>query len=159
MGGSPLNQLTQVDPQIRGATFAINLIAHPPEPVRTVLSTIQDTLERRIPGNVLFRCPLHSLHLSVFQFVWARHGDARAEALWTTCCDRVLSHLARIANSTQAFPLRSPSIHAGQSAIIVKFSTSDALEALREQVLAVARETDLSWNRPVIQHVSIFRYT
>jgi hypothetical protein len=124
------------------------------------LTTIQDAIDRRIPGDALFRCPAASLHLSVFQLVWARSEEARGEGrAWAACCGQVLADLGAVAASAQEFLLRSPSIHIEKSAVIIKFARTHALERIRDQISAVARQAELSWNRPKIQHVSLFRYS
>lgn len=152
-------RLGQVDARIGACTFGINLIAVPPRTVCEPLITIQDAIESRIPEGVLFRSSSASLHLSIFQFVWARSGDTQADAsAWITCRERVVSELGNIAGSTLPFALASPSIQAKQAAIIVRFSPSQALEALRDRASVVADEVGLNWNRPTIQHLSLFRY-
>ena len=114
-----MGQLTQIDPDIGSPTFAINLIADPTEPIREIMTTIRDAISRRIPEDAFFRCPAASLHLSVFQLVWARSEDARAgDRAWAMCCDQVVTTLGALTASTQGFLLRSPSIHAEESAVI-----------------------------------------
>jgi len=151
--------MTRLDRDVGRPTFAINLIARPPASVRNQLSAIQDAISVAVSDGVLYRCPPASLHLSVFQFVWSRsNGGLAQEPIWNGCKDRIIEGLETVISSTDALILGRPSIEAGESAVILKFDPSPALEALRDGISSRAGLHHLSTNRPAIQHVSIFRY-
>ena len=52
-----------------------------------------------------------------------------------------------------------PSVCAGEKAVILNYASSVDLESYRDQVSRIALQTELDWNRPKIQHVTILRYT
>jgi CheY-like chemotaxis protein len=156
---SPSSQ-AHMDSQVGLPTFGINLIARPRPLVSEKFSAIQDALSLAIPKGVLYRCPLSSLHLSVFQFVWARRirESAADESVWSGYQNHIVERLNAVASSTDAFAVGRPRILAGESAVILRFDPSPVLEALRDDISSIAGLGGLSTNRPTIQHVSIFRY-
>jgi hypothetical protein len=151
---------THVDSQVGLPTFAINLIARPGPLVHEKFSAIQDALSLAVPKGVLYRCPPSSLHLSVFQFVWARRikESAADESVWSDHQNHIVERLNAVACLADAFVLDRPCILAGASAVILRFDPSPMLEALRDDISAITALSRLSINRPTIQHVSIFRY-
>lgn len=155
-----MNEFTQVDNMIGNCAFAINFIAYPSEQIRKTLCTIQDSISSCMPANCVYKCPAHSLHMSVFQFVHSRKFASSNQALiWKKHNHEIKLHLQSITTETGICVLESPSIHVSESAIIIKFSPSDFIESLRDSLELSVVEFELSWNRPTIQHVTIFRYT
>jgi hypothetical protein len=151
---------THMDSQVGLPTFGINLIARPRPLVSEKFSAIQDELSLAVPKGVLYRCPPSSLHLSVFQFVWARRikESAADESVWSDHQNHIVERLNALACLADAFVLDRPCILAGASAVILRFDPSPMLEALRDDISAITALSHLSSNRPTIQHVSIFRY-
>jgi hypothetical protein len=154
-----MHDKTLVDCDVGLPTFAINLIARPTSSVRNKFSAIQDAISVAVSKGVLYRCPPGSLHLSVFQFVWARRvGGPAAESVWNSYQNHIIEGLEAVISSTDGFIVGRPSIDARESAVILKFDPSPVLEALRDGISSIAGLYRLSTNRPTIQHVSIFRY-
>lgn len=156
---SSMDETTQIDGQIGLPTFGINLIARPPEAMRNRFSAIQDLVEASSPEDCLYRCPPATLHLSVFQFVWARRRNAAgARAEWLDCQTRMLESIAAVTSPMLPFILSQGRIQVGSSAIFLRFETSPALELLRDGLAGIATSALSCSNRPAIQHVSLFRY-
>ena len=154
-----MSELAKVDGMSGSAAFAINLLAIPPETTRAILSDIQALILRYLPQESLFRCPAFSLHMSIFQFVHSRKAKSNHDIqVWETLSKNLISDLESITDKTKVCSLNRPSIHVSESAIFLQFSESMEIEILRNRLTAIARNTELNWNRPDIQHVSIFRY-
>lgn len=154
-----MHEKTCVDCYVGMPTFAINLIAQPSSSVREAFLALQDAIWPAVSEGVLYRCPPDSLHLSVFQFVWARRvGGSADESVWRSYQNHIVERLMALISSTDAFAVGRPSIAAGESAVILKFDPSPVLEALRDGISSIAGLSRLSIHRPTIQHVSIFRY-
>ncbi|WP_460480983.1 hypothetical protein [Comamonas humi] len=151
--------VTLADSQVGCPTFAINVLAYPPGSVQRRLSDMQDAIESMAPTGSLYRCPATTLHLSVFQFVWARSPvGAMDRSAWLGRQGQTVKALTRIASSSSSFVLSQERIHAGESAVFLRFDPSPLLEQLRDGIAAFAADDFPACNRPGIQHITLFRY-
>ncbi|MGE8317937.1 MAG: hypothetical protein ACN6O3_04270 [Comamonas sp.] len=151
--------MTLADSQVGCSTFAINVLAYPSGTVQRRLSDMQDAIESAAPADSLYRCPATTLHLSVFQFVWARSPvGAMDRSAWLGRQGQAVEALARIASSSPSFVLSQERIHAGESAVFLRFDPSPLLEQLRDGIAAFAADDFPACNRPDIQHITLFRY-
>ena len=154
-----MTELAKVDGMIGSTVFAINLLAIPSEKTRAILSDIQELVLRYLPQGSLFRCPVISLHMSLFQFVHSRKAKSNHEKqVWDVLSKTLISDLDSVTDKTKAFSVNTPSIRVSESAIILQFSESREIEFLRNRLTSIVSATELNWNRPDIQHVSMFRY-
>ncbi len=149
---------TLVDAQVGAPVFAVNLISRPPRRVRERMSSLQDSLAPILSPEAAHRTPPEALHLSVFQFVWARETKDQRPA-WQTCQDDVLRQLGSAVSSTAPALLQLARLEVRRAAIIVAFSPSPELEALRQKISDMPAIASLAGRRPRLQHVSLFRYS
>ena len=97
--------------------------------------------------------------MSLFQFVHSRKAKSNHEKqVWDVLSKTLISDLDSVTDKTKAFSVNTPSIRVSESAIILQFSESREIEFLRNRLISIVSATVLNWNRPDIQHVSIFRY-
>jgi len=154
-----MSEFSTVDSRIGSSTFAINLVAHLPDEIQTIVSGIQEIIIGLVPPGTLFRCPVSTLHMSVFQFVHARKATPNCDSdEWKNISKEILLYLDSTKKITNVCTFKTPTIEVSESAIFLLFADSIEIDALRDRLECRARETRLSWNRPGIQHVSIFRY-
>ncbi|GEM_PF-6104589 len=164
MGGPTLiskkmSELATVDSRIGSSTFAINLVAHPPEEIVTIASEIQEIIIGLMPPDTLLRCPISTLHMSVFQFVHARKSSPTHDSdEWKSVSEEVLLQLDSATKFINTCTLKTPTIEVSESAIFFLFEALSGIDTLRDRLESIASETRLSWNKPGIQHMSIFRY-
>ena len=154
-----MSGLSKVDGMIGNPAFAINLVAQPPEETKALLSDVQERIAHSLPRNAMFECPVSSLHLSVFQFVHSRNAKLNNDTqVWECVSKSLLSHIDSAINEAMVCNLHGSSLHVSESAIFLRFSESREIESLRSRLAGIASQTELNWNRPGIQHVSMFRY-
>ena len=151
--------MAKVDDRIGSPAFAISLIASPTDQTRASLCAIQDLVADTLPDTV-YRCPGYSLHLSVFQFVYSRKSKPSHQMpIWNKLCENAGIQLQSITNESQACFLESLDMQVSDSAVIVQFAPSRDIELLRDRLEPIVRQSKLAWNRPAIQHVTLYRYT
>lgn len=149
----------KVDDQVGASVFGVNLISRPPSRVRESMSLLQDSIQAAVPDTVAWRTPAESLHLSIFQFVWARiAGDADKEAAWRVREDDILGDLESAASAAAQILLSKAKLEVRFAAIILAFPPSSELETLRHRIGAFPSVSGLCSRRPHLQHVSLFRY-
>jgi hypothetical protein len=149
---------TQVDKQVGAPVFAVNLIGRPPKRVREHMSILQDSLATAVSPEAVHRTPAESLHLSVFQFAWARQKEDQQSA-WAMCRNNVQRQLESAVSLIAPVFLNAARLEVRPAAIIVVFSPSPELEALRNRISAMPSIAGLASRRPHLQHVSLFRYS
>lgn len=124
------------------------------------MSLLQRAIEATVAPQVTHRTPIGSLHISIFQFAWAREtDDARKQSAWRTCQDDVIRELERAVSPTAPILLKAAKLEVRPAAIIVVFSPSPELEALRNRISGMPSISSLRSRRPGLQHVSLFRYS
>lgn len=154
-----MSGLAVTDDMIGDRAYAVNLIASPSAEVRKDIGAVQDLIVGCVPADSLYKCPAHSLHMSVFQFVHSRKGDSSYQiAIWDKYSKAIDMHLKALVSKSEACVLKSGTVYVIESAVIIQFATSHVIEALRDQLEAMVYNFELSWNRPTIQHATIYRY-
>lgn len=152
--------LTIVDENIGRSLFAVNLNAMPCSEFRKALRQIQTEILNAAAEPNLFACPVNTLHLSIFPIVWARgeQSVSQKKSVWNKYQSLVTAALLEVAKTTDKFCLEQPTVEFRDSAIILKFPPSPVLEEIRERTCKIVRDTELIWNRPDIQHITLCRY-
>lgn len=154
-----MSEETQVDHQIASSVFAINLVSWPPASVRDSMLKLQSAVEAVVPSGAVHRAPEDSLHMSIFQLVWARGNSSNSEAAWQVRQSEIVSELQAMASGPWNIVLAAPRLEVRTAAIILVFPPSSGIEALRHRLEAVPALAGLDSHRPSLQHVSLFRFT
>jgi len=155
-----MSELAVVDNMIGNHVFAINLIACPSQQTKSILCAMQDQIFHSMPADTVYKCPEHSLHMSVFQLVHPRKSDSPDQAsIWNGRFEKIDKHLRSTTNVSEPCILKSPWVHVSESAVIIQFTSSPGIELLRDQLEVNVQQSDLAWNRPSIQHITICRYS
>lgn len=149
---------TKKDQQIGAPVFAINLVSIPPRATSDRIAEVQDRIQSAVPEGTVFRSPADSLHLSVFQFVWARGSKSNQEAIWRQLQNDVVGSLDSAVSEIESISLISPILSVTPAAIILIFQSSPAVERLRESITGFAEISRLEYRQPQIQHVTLFRF-
>jgi hypothetical protein len=153
-----VSEKTHIDQQVGCSVFGVNLISRPPGHVRASILELQDAVEAALPGDIAYRTPAESLHMSIFQFVWVRDTNPKGSADWQVCQGKVISALDAIASNPWGISLTAPRLELRPAAIILIFPPSSGLEALRDRIER-SPLSGLNSRRPGLQHVSLFRYS
>ena len=152
-------ETTQVDHQVASSVFAINLVSRPPSGVRDSMLRLQDSVAAVLPTCAVFRAPEDSLHMSIFQLVWARGNGVNGDTAWWVQQSDVLSELETLASQPWDIVLTAPRLEVRSAAIILVFPPSSEIEALRHGLEDMPALAGLDSHRPRLQHVSLFRFT
>jgi len=153
-------QLAIVDENIGCKLFAVNLNIMPGGDFRKTLGQIQTQIHNAAAESHLFMCPAETLHLSIFQIVWARgeQSSLQKESVWNQYHSKITAGLSELAQTMDRFCLEAPVVEFRDSAIILNFPPSPVLEEIRQRTCKIVRDTELIWNCPDIQHITLFRY-
>lgn len=156
---SSMTRLTVPDHQIGNPTFAINIVVRPSPDVMQALVALQDRIEALAPAGAFLRVPAATLHLSIFQLVWARTQHvAIGPQEWLGLEAETFMALQALASRYEPFVLHQGQVLVGEKAIYLQFSPSAAMDRLRDEIEHHARDRFPGRHRPQIQHITLFRY-
>ncbi len=154
-----MTRVTVPDHQIGQPTFAINIVVRPSPEVMQALVALQDRIEALAPEGTFHRVPAPTLHLSIYQPVWARtHHAAIVPQEWAGLEAETLTALQTLASQYEPFVLHQGEVQVGEKAIYLQFSPSAAMDRLRDEIEHYACDRFAGRHRPQIQHITLFRY-
>lgn len=154
-----MTRLTVPDHQIGNLTFAINIVVRPAPDVMQALVALQDRIEALAPAGAFHRVPAPTLHLSIFQLVWARTTQvAIGPRQWQELETETFAALQALASKHDPLVLHQGQVLVGEKAIYLQFSPSAAMDRLRDEIEHHARDGFPGRHRPQIQHITLFRY-
>ena len=154
-----MTRVTVPDHQIGQPTFAINIVVRPSPEVMQALVALQDRIEALAPEGTFHRVPAPTLHLSIYQPVWARtHHAAIVPQEWAGLEAETLMALQTLASQYEPFVLHQGEVQVGEKAIYLQFSPSAAMDRLRDEIEHYACDRFAGRHRPQIQHITLFRY-